>query len=76
MKKALKTILGIIVFSSLFGISYAFGTKDISPILIDYLFFGGGVLCFASIITLGILVMVDDNYPSHLLGDLDNFTNT
>jgi len=76
MKKAIKTILGIIVFSSLFGMSYAFGTKDISPILIDYLFFGGGVLCLASIITLGILVMVDDNYPSHLLGDLDNFTNT
>lgn len=44
MKKAIKTILGIIVFSSLFGMSYAFGTKDISPILRDYLFFGGGVL--------------------------------
>ena len=43
MKKAIKTILGIIVFSSLFGMSYAFGTKDISPILRDYLFFGDGV---------------------------------
>lgn len=71
MKKAIKTILGIIVFSSLFGMSYAFGTKDISPILRDYLFFGGGVLCCASIITLGILVIVDGINNSKLRKQFD-----
>lgn len=60
MKIVIKTILIIIVFSSLFGMSYAFGTRDISPKLRDYLFLGGGLLCVASIIILGILVISDD----------------
>ena len=46
--------------------SYAFGTKNISPILRDYLFFGGGILCGASIITLSVLVIIEDIKNSKL----------
>ncbi len=66
MKKCIKVALIILVFSSLFGGAYAFEEKDISQRVRDYLFFGSFLVCCVSIITLGIIVIIDDIKNSKL----------
>lgn len=60
MRKYIKATLIFFVFSSLFGGSYAFTSRDIDPILRDYLFWGMIPLSGISVLILGVLVILDD----------------
>jgi hypothetical protein len=66
MRKYIKAVLIIIVLSSLIAGAYAYTAKDINPMLRDYLFFGSIPAWIISIITLGILVILDNMRNSKL----------
>jgi len=76
MRKYIKAILILIIFSSLFGGAYAFTSRDIDPILRDSLFWGMIPISGISLLILGVLVILDDiknnKRKSNLNQDINN----
>jgi len=76
MRKYIKAILILIIFSSLFGGAYAFTSRDIDPILRDSLFWGMIPISSISLLILGVLVILDDiknnKRKSNLNQDINN----
>lgn len=75
MRKYIKTILICIIFSSLFGGAYTFTSRDIDPILRDYIFWGMIPVSSISLLILGVLVILDDIKNSKRKNNLNQDIN-
>lgn len=60
MRKYIRAILIFIIFFSLFGGAYAFTSRDINPLLRDYLFFGILPVSGISVLILGGMLIFDN----------------